>query len=162
MKENSIVRKLTIDRMMDVYNPIYQYLDSYWNRLTKDSVDIYHTNGNEYIYYYTHDNTKEWILYADLNKNTIRVNCYQLYLLLDMVNIPMQGNTLSIIQYFFLEEKLKLNIDYDISDYVTIYNNSSFYIEDKLNPNNKSFYKPPARNHEWNVIIVISGRLFNK
>lgn len=59
---NQFTRDIQIDLIMGNKNPIVDTFDDVWEDLRVIELDVYHTDGGEFIYY---NSKKEWIFFRD-------------------------------------------------------------------------------------------------
>ena len=57
-----IVRNIQIDLIMDNPNPIIDTFNGIWTSLSVIEVDVYHSNGGEFVFY---DIENKWIFFLD-------------------------------------------------------------------------------------------------
>ena len=64
---NKIIRQLQIDLINDTYNPIIEWFNELWSKLSVIETNVYHNSGGENIYYMVIDGKKQWIFFQDIN-----------------------------------------------------------------------------------------------
>ena len=80
MDPTALLRTLQIDLILDNPNPIIEYFNDIWDKLSVIEIDVFHKNGGEFIYYGMHDVVKEhrWVFMRD-DANDKFLACFFFY-----------------------------------------------------------------------------------
>lgn len=76
MYENSesIVRQIKIDLITGTSNYVINWFDKLWSEIHIIEMDVFHTNGGEFIYYKKEDGINTAIFFVDMKNNSLWCN----------------------------------------------------------------------------------------
>lgn len=128
---NPAVRRLQIDMIADTPNPIIEWFDDLWNKLTVIHMNVYHTKGGEYIYYLNDGYDNQWIFYRDDNTNVFYCNWFEVWRVLGTRFSLDYNDEVPVVVQMLIENKLGIPIITPYSDENTIF----YTVEESLKKN---------------------------
>lgn len=139
---NTIVRQLKIDLITDTPNRIIEWFNGIWNTLCIIETNVYHKDGEEFVYYVVNDLGKQWFFYQDDKNDRFWCNYNHYWAFLE--------NKLSI-NYSGIQEITKLLVDNALNNSVATPQNTSKYIPNTVDDTlNKSVAIPQdAKGYQW-------------
>ena len=105
----TIIRQLKIYMISEESNPILEWFNDLWNKLSIVETNVYHKDGGEFIYYYIEDDKKQWIFFQD-NKNDKFYCNYKHYWLILSSNFKLNSIGVQSITKFLVENALNNSV----------------------------------------------------
>ena len=139
-------RQLKIDLITSDYNPIIEWFSDIWFKLSMVEANVYHNDGDEFIYYISND-PKQWIFFRDDKNNKFWCNHTKYWVVFDS-KFNITYTDIQAITKILVENALNASVKIP-------YYMSSVPVENALN--NAVIAKPHAHNqeilHTINVVI---------
>ncbi len=116
MIDTAIVRKLQIDLISGTSNPIIQWFETLWNKLSIAKIDVLHRGGGERIYYYMDHNVEMPVFYSD--KGIFHMDDDNYWMII-LMKFNLNYSTIQSISKILIEHHLNESIpdpeiDYDL------------------------------------------------
>ena len=122
LSHKAIIRTVQIDLILGRSNPIIDIFNNLWEKLVVVEVNVYHKNGNEYIYYLD-DEAKTPIFYNDVTSREFWVTYKSCWSIIQE-KFSLKYYDTQIIIGFLLSNALNTNIE---SPFVEELNSSLVY-----------------------------------
>lgn len=116
MIDAAILRKVQIDLLADIPNPIIQWFDALWKKLLVADTNVLHRSGGEQIYYYMDHNVEMAVFYKDKGIFHIDDDNYW-FILCNKFNLnysTIKSITKILVEHYLGDTIADPDIDYDL------------------------------------------------